>query len=156
MNKQETKDREKIALISMEKESFRPRHTFVEAGAGAGKTSLICDHICNLLKKGIYKPEEMVVITFTNKAAEELYARIYQLLDKIKEDGSKEEQIRIQEARENMDRMCISTIHSFCSRILREQSFYAGRGMGYIMTTEAESQQMKQAFLKEWFVMYCK
>ena len=47
------------------------QNVFVEAGAGAGKTTLIVNRIINQLKSGVL-PQEIVVITFTNAAAEEL------------------------------------------------------------------------------------
>ena len=156
MNQAEKQIRELIALDKVRNEGDYARHTFVEAGAGAGKTTLICSRICNLLRKGIYKPEELVVITFTNKAAVELYDRIYKRLDAIKGECSGEEAQRVQYARENIDRMCISTIHSFCKRILTEQIFYAGRGMDFQLVEGAESTQLKKRFLREWFVDYTK
>ena len=154
MNQQEEKIRELIALNQVENEEVYARHTFVEAGAGAGKTTLICSRICNLLRKGIYKPQEMVIITFTNKAATQLYDRIYKKLADIQEECTEEEAKRVQYARENIDQMCISTIHSFCNRILTEQVFYANRGMGFTLAEEADSEQMKKVFLQEWFVTY--
>ena len=48
---------------------------FVEAGAGAGKTTLINERIVAQLVAGV-KPEEIAAITFTNAAAEELRGRI--------------------------------------------------------------------------------
>ena len=49
---------------------------FVEAGAGAGKTTILIDRIINQFKSGEYKPENIVAITFTKKAAEELKGRM--------------------------------------------------------------------------------
>ena len=49
---------------------------FVEAGAGAGKTSILVRRILNQLRTGRAKAEELAAITFTNKAAQELKIRI--------------------------------------------------------------------------------
>ena len=43
---------------------------------GAGKTTLIVQRITNQIRQGVLRPEELVVITFTNKAAGELFERI--------------------------------------------------------------------------------
>ena len=53
----------------------------VEAGAGAGKTRLVVNSVINQIKTGANKPEEIVVITFTNKAAQEIRDRIYSAVD---------------------------------------------------------------------------
>lgn len=59
---------------------------FVEAGAGAGKTTLIISRIIEQLKSGV-KPEEIVAITFTNAAAEELRGRIVAEVKKRSDDN---------------------------------------------------------------------
>ena len=58
---------------------------FVEAGAGAGKTTLIVRRIVNMLKSG-YEPSEIVAITFTNKAAAEMKERVTKLVGKEASD----------------------------------------------------------------------
>ena len=77
----------------------------IDAGPGSGKTTVIIDRICHLLNK--YNPESFLVITFTEKAANELKER---LKDKLEDDYGK------------ADKIHVSTIHSFCRTLLRDNS----------------------------------
>lgn len=97
---------------------------FVEAGAGAGKTTLIIDRIAAQLEAGI-KPEEIVAITFTNAAAEELRGRIVTAVKKKAESSEKLKLVLY-----NIENMQISTIHSFCATLLKERCFEGGLPMG--------------------------
>ncbi len=71
------------------------------AGAGSGKTRVITHRIAYLIKKGHVDPWGILAITFTNKAADEMRTRLYNLLN-------------------NPGNMWIKTFHSTCARILRE------------------------------------
>ena len=72
------------------------------AGAGSGKTRVLTHKIFYLVKKKLFKPEEILAVTFTNKAAKEMENRAKKLL-KI-DDLS----------------LSIGTFHSICAKILRE------------------------------------
>lgn len=96
------------------------KNVCVTAGAGSGKTTVLVARYTEILKQGKARPREIVAVTFTEKAAAEMKGRI---IDKIKEmedyDVSKT-------FLEEMNVAPISTIHAFCSRILREFPFQAG------------------------------
>ncbi|OYX26265.1 MAG: hypothetical protein B7Z06_05925, partial [Flavobacteriales bacterium 32-35-8] len=76
----------------------------VLAGAGSGKTRVLTERIKNLLKDGAY---HVLALTFTNKAAEEMVARLEDVED-----------IR--------ERSFIGTIHSFCLEIINKQGYSIG------------------------------
>ncbi len=122
---------------------------FVEAGAGAGKTSLIVDRITNQLRKGKLNPEEIVVITFTNKAAEELYGRI---LKAVREAVSKEpENKNLIKALKDIDLMTISTIHSFCRKMLMERAFDARIRLNAELLDNDEKIRMQGKLFEKWY-----
>lgn len=82
----------------------------IEAGPGAGKTTVLIERIKYLIGTlGVRNADSLLVITFTEKAARELKEKL------LKEDIS---QVAV-------DRMQISTIHSFCRTLLKDYSFSA-------------------------------
>src|SRR3989339_91025 len=80
----------------------------IVAGAGTGKTTVITQRIVNLIEKELAKPEEILAVTFTEKAAFEMEERV----DKLLEFGYVD--------------LWISTFHSFCERVLRENALDIG------------------------------
>ena len=89
---------------------------FVSAGAGTGKTSVLVERYVRAVCEHGVDVESILVITYTRKAAGELRTRIRSAL---RERG------RPDLARE-LDGAWISTIHGFCSRLLRAHPFAAG------------------------------
>ncbi|MGA2418330.1 MAG: UvrD-helicase domain-containing protein [Candidatus Staskawiczbacteria bacterium] len=80
----------------------------IVAGAGTGKTTVITQRIVNLIEKKLALPEEILAVTFTEKAAFEMEERVDKLLDFGYID------------------LWISTFHSFCERVLRENALDIG------------------------------
>lgn len=130
------------------------KNIFVEAGAGAGKTTLIVERIINQLKTGI-SPNEIVVITFTNAAAEELRGRITSKVHLATMDSSlsDEEKNRLCEAESYLDLMNISTIHSFCYKLLQERVFDIGLPMDFTLSQEEETGLIHKKFISQWISM---
>ena len=80
---------------------------FIEAGAGAGKTSLIVDRIIEQLKKGT-APGNIAAITFTKKATGELYDRIAKKLTELTQDTtlSNDERDNLKNALLHLSKAC--------------------------------------------------
>jgi ATP-dependent helicase/nuclease subunit A len=89
---------------------------FVSAGAGTGKTSVLVERYVRAVCERGLDPDSILVITYTRKAAGELRTRIRAALrDRGRPDLARE-----------LDGAWISTIHGFCSRLLRAHPFAAG------------------------------
>lgn len=87
----------------------------VIAGAGTGKTRVLTHRIAYLIETGKANPWEILSITFTNKAANEMKERIGQLIDY------------------SVDKMWIGTFHSICVRILRRNIERIGYDANFVI-----------------------
>ncbi|MDR1396786.1 MAG: UvrD-helicase domain-containing protein [Desulfarculales bacterium] len=115
----------------------------VSAGAGAGKTTCMVQAYLNLLAEGM-SPDNIVVITFTEKAAIELKQRIIKELKQDKNEFSNNKQIG------NIQFAPISTVHSFCARLLREYGFYLGLNHDFAVLDANEFHQLTHDVLENF------
>lgn len=76
------------------------------AGAGSGKTRVLTHRMAHIIANGLAAADEILCVTFTNKAAKEMEHRIYKILSEIS--------IPI------ISHLWINTFHSFCVRVLRQ------------------------------------
>jgi ATP-dependent helicase/nuclease subunit A len=99
----------------------------VEAAAGTGKTTVLVRRVASLLAAGTVSVDELVVITFTEKAAAELSTRVRDELERRAAAADDEEQRRrLLRAARDLYRAHIETIHSFATALLRERPVEAG------------------------------
>ena len=113
----------------------------VSAAAGSGKTSVLVERLIRLLEDPAYPAEKMVVVTFTNDAAGEVRARLNRALSqKILEDPEntwlRQQQIMLQSA-------SISTIHSFCLRLLREHFAQLDLSASFRIMEQSEADELR-------------
>jgi ATP-dependent helicase/nuclease subunit A len=107
-------------------------HTlFVEAGAGAGKTSSLVDRVVNLVESGV-PIIEIAAITFTEKAAAELRARLRSELATRRTESARH-------ALNDLDHAPIGTLHAFARRILNDFPIEAGLPPGFGVLDELDS-----------------
>lgn len=101
------------------------------AGAGSGKTTVLVSRTGRLIAEGIAKPEEICVLTFTNKAARELKHRVAQ---KLGDSGAK---------------IWAGTFHSFGLQILRQFHKEAGLASHFGVIDQSDSTGIIRELLKE-------
>jgi DNA helicase-2/ATP-dependent DNA helicase PcrA len=101
------------------------------AGAGSGKTRVITHRIAYLIKEKGVQPENILAITFTNKAAKEMKERVDALVGDISEN------------------IWISTFHSACVRILRRDIEKIGLNRSFIIFDSSDQKAVIKDCFKE-------
>src|SRR5436190_7022297 len=103
----------------------------VVAGAGSGKTRVLTHRIAHLVTACGVKPQEVLVITFTNKAAGEMKERLEGILGEI------------------APRMWVMTFHAACGRILRREAPRLGYRSNFTIYDSADQVRLVKQCLEE-------
>ena len=101
----------------------------VLAGAGSGKTRVLTNRIGCLIDGGV-RPDSILAITFTNKAAQEMRARVTRLIPDYSGHWKQ-------------------TFHAACYKILRMEIHHLGYDRGFAILGESESKSLIKEILKE-------
>jgi DNA helicase-2/ATP-dependent DNA helicase PcrA len=101
------------------------------AGAGSGKTRVIAQRIAYLISEGYAQPDEVLAVTFTNKAAEEMRTRVETLLGR------------------SMAGSWISTFHALCARLLRREATAIGLPRDFVIYDSSDQVSLMKQILKE-------
>jgi len=117
---------------------------FVSAGAGTGKTSVLVERFARAIDSGI-DVASILVITYTDRAAAELRSRIRERLAKLgRPDLTRE-----------LDGAWISTIHGFCTRLLRQYPFAAGLDPRFRVLDESQGAVLRVEAFEEALADFC-
>jgi DNA helicase-2/ATP-dependent DNA helicase PcrA len=100
----------------------------VLAGPGSGKTRVVTRRLARMVESGI-PPRNLLAITFTNKAADEMQRRVATLLPGV--------------------RVWVSTFHRFCARLLREHAAMVGLQPNFTILDAADQKQALRHILRE-------
>lgn len=119
-------DAQKEAVVAEDK------HLRIIAGAGSGKTRVLTMRIAYLIEKMGVFPKNILAITFTNKAAAEMKSRIGAMLG------------------DDLNTVWISTIHSLCMRILREDIAAMGYPKNFTVVDQNDQHQILKEAYKEY------
>jgi len=103
----------------------------IVAGAGSGKTRVLTARIAWLIKDQGVSPFEILAITFTNKAADEMKSRVAALVGPVAQ------------------KMWVSTFHSACVRILRRDAHHLGYRSGFTIYDQADSVRLTGYVLRD-------
>lgn len=115
-------------LAAVEADPYQ--HTLVLAGAGSGKTRVLIGRIKYLITHGYARPKEIITVTFTNKAADEIKAR-------LQAEGI------------NVSSMWTGTFHSVCVRLLRRYACLLGFTSSFTIYDEDDSIKLLGELLKQ-------
>ncbi|KEI34722.1 exodeoxyribonuclease V beta chain [Francisella sp. W12-1067] len=129
------------------------RH-IIEASAGTGKTYNITELYVRLLLKKNLLPKNILVMTFTKDATQEIIGRVE---SKIREklttyDNNSSERKHLKKALLEIDEAAIFTIHGFCKKVLSEQAFASGIDMDVSM--EVDTSELLLEATREYFRKY--
>ena len=121
----------------------------VSAAAGAGKTAVMTERIARLIASGV-KVDELLVVTFTRAAAAEMKQRIESKLNSLADEETDEaKKLHLYDAAADIGSANISTIHSFCSDVLRRNAHEAGIGPAFRVADDSEAVIMQAEALDE-------
>jgi DNA helicase-2/ATP-dependent DNA helicase PcrA len=101
------------------------------AGAGSGKTRVIAHRIAYLVREGLCEPDRLLAVTFTNKAAEEMRARVATLLEA------------------DCRGMWISTFHALCARLLRREAPQIGLSRDFVIYDSSDQLTLMKHVLRQ-------
>lgn len=113
----------------MEAVTYNKGPLLVLAGAGSGKTKVLTHRLAYFVFKGLIKPENALLLTFTNKAAAEMKERIQKLTDS--------------------DSFISGTFHSFCVKILRIDGHNIGIPVNFIIYDAQDQKDLVKDILEK-------
>lgn len=129
-----------LKLTNEQSEAINRRgKIIVSASAGSGKTFVMINRLVELIK-GDLGMQEFLAVTFTNKAAAGMTEKLRKEL--IKAINAEEEQNKKRELKDKLSQICmadISTIHSFCSRLLRRYFYETGISDSFEIASEEDA-----------------
>ncbi len=125
-------------------------HISLTANAGSGKTFVLSQRFIKIFTEESISLRNIAAITFTDKAASELYKKIaVQIEDVIANSSNKNEVRKLENLRRQLVSANISTIHSFCINILREHPVEAGLDANFTAIDDKMSDELIELSVEE-------
>ncbi|MCM3870529.1 MAG: UvrD-helicase domain-containing protein [Pyrinomonadaceae bacterium] len=119
------------------------------AGPGSGKTTVLVERYLHILHERNLSIDQIVAITFTNRAANEMRERLRTRLNEILHTASGEERKRWLGYKRTLDGAVITTIHGFCARLLREFPVEAGVDPQFLLLDEHRAAMLLESVVEE-------
>jgi ATP-dependent helicase/nuclease subunit A len=123
----------------------------VEAAAGTGKTTELVKRILRILATGRATVNQLVAVTFTEKAAGELKLRLRETLERERAapagGGARD---ALDAALTNLEEAHVNTIHGFCADLLRERPVEARVDPLFTVLTESQAERLFEEAFGRW------
>jgi ATP-dependent helicase/nuclease subunit A len=125
------------------------KHIAVTAGPGSGKTTVLVERYLHILRKHKLNIDQIVAITFTNRAANEMRERLRDELDEILKEAASDQRPRWLGYKRTLDGAVITTIHGFCARLLREFPVEARVDPQFLLLDEHRAAMLLESVVEE-------
>jgi DNA helicase-2/ATP-dependent DNA helicase PcrA len=119
----------------------------VVAGAGSGKTTVMAARVVWLVTTGAVAPDKVLGLTFTNKAAAELRARVRGALAKV--SGAAAEPWSVRDDDDNMAEPTVLTYHAYAGQLLQEHGLRIGHEPDVTLLTNAARFQLAERTVRQ-------
>src|SRR5678816_56915 len=125
------------------------KHISVTAGAGSGKSTVLVGRYVHILREHSLSIDQIVAITFTNRAANEMHERLRSELNQMLRIANEEERPRWLNYKRTLDGAVITTIHGFCARLLREFPIEARVDPQFLLLDEHRAAMMLEPVVED-------
>jgi ATP-dependent helicase/nuclease subunit A len=125
------------------------KHIAVTAGPGSGKTTVLVERYLHILSTQKLSIDQIVAITFTNRAANEMRERLREKLDDILKVTNDEERKHWLNYKRTLDGAVITTIHGFCARLLREFPVEARVDPQFVLLDEHRAAMLLESVVED-------
>ncbi len=113
----------------------------VIAGPGSGKTRVLTQRVAYLIASEGVRPWQILAVTFTNKAAKEMDARVKAMLNEQATDGL---------ALSAVEGLMLGTFHSICARILRREADHLPLESNFVIFDSDDQERIVKAIIREF------
>jgi ATP-dependent helicase/nuclease subunit A len=129
----------------------RDQNTLVAAAAGSGKTAVLVERIIERIKTkdDPADVDRLLIVTFTNAAAAEMRQRIGEAIEGALEENPSSLHLRRQLSL--LNKASISTLHSFCLEVLRQNYYKINLDPGFRIADQTEAELLRDEILEEMF-----
>lgn len=124
----------------------------VVASAGTGKTTLLVDRVVAGVAEGAYTPDNVVLVTYLSKSADELVERLGQRLVEAAAQAAGRQRIRLEHAIQHRTRFRIATLHGFGQQLLTQYAYEANLAPDAEVWDSVEAARQRRQCLTEWLM----
>ncbi|HET6862168.1 MAG TPA: UvrD-helicase domain-containing protein, partial [Pyrinomonadaceae bacterium] len=124
-------------------------HVSVTAGPGSGKTTVLVERYLHILRQHKLSIDQIVAITFTNRAANEMRERLRSELNAILRSAEPNERRHWLSYKRTLDGAVITTIHGFCARLLKEFPIEARVDPQFLLLDEHRAAMLLDSVVEE-------